>query len=290
MPTTAPAEPQDPGQLPDGALCYGCGYKLVGRTLDEKCPECGMDVAPSWPVTKQAAGHPIHLKQLRLELLWLNALAFLAMISNISLAASAIVHVITRNAPAWQSASFTFLAVGLMGWCAVYVPLLMVSIARVRKHPNCLQMPGAWFRWHMYVGSSLAAIGFLACLVPAPIAFAISQHAGMWLVRICGFVLLTGALIQLLGSWMYAGSILRRARLGTQYPQEARGLWVIPAAIGMMVALAVCAWFASDTILAVLFSPLALASVVLAQRLLRALLAIRRAEKMAGTQVTAQKV
>ncbi len=36
--------------LPAGVPCYRCRYDLIGRVPGEPCPECGLDVAASWPV------------------------------------------------------------------------------------------------------------------------------------------------------------------------------------------------------------------------------------------------
>ena len=270
-----PAQARSRATLLEHARCFGCQYNLVGRTLDEPCPECGMDAAASWPADTLANAHPILIGQLVRELWWLLAICLIAMTSSISLSLGAVIDVFSTPGTRANHLGFALLVVGLAGWLAVYPPALMPAVTRLMKHANSMHSPGAWPRWHAQASGAIVAVGFLGLLLIAPIAIAIAQRAGLVVALGCCWVIAIGAAVHGFAAWAYAGSIRRRIR--GRPPRRSLEFGFMPLILGVACGtlFAVTGWLGGDLGLLGVFLVTTVGFSLVVYRLSRSLIELR---------------
>lgn len=121
-------------RLPAGVACYRCGYDLVGLAPGERCPECGLDAAASWPVWDVRACHRAYVEHLCAEaVLARRAAVLLAAAMGLLLAAvAAQVFAAIGIGRAWAAIMLPIIAgVTLLFWA-----VLLVQLDRtVRRRP-----------------------------------------------------------------------------------------------------------------------------------------------------------
>lgn len=204
-PMAGPAEP-----LPARVLCYQCQYDLVGRVPGEPCPECGLDVAASWPVWDLRACHPLYVWHLRGELLRIGAAALIACATLIWLAMAAFVF----GGPLLGDAAFVLVfvtgAIGF-GFGLFFLPAVGFAERCLRRHPNPLRTPGAGLRRAMRWSMLVWGIGWLGLGVPGLLLADAGVGSGLGLF-VAGTMISAGAWSMLFAlALMYAGSMLDRA-------------------------------------------------------------------------------
>lgn len=217
-----------PGDLPENVLCVRCGYLLAGLALADKCPECGTDAAASWPPHNLLRAHPLYIRQLRLEVRWILAIASLVAISLAS-AATATPFAQHQLTPGTKDTVLTILAAVAGGVFFVITPLEAVALPRLKKHPNPRLTPGTEERLNIALGMGITGLGFgLAFILPAALSVFTSLHFAFGFV-LCAGIMAFGLLVQYAAAMAYLRLTLVRAR----HPLPSRRIEEAPLFVGV---------------------------------------------------------
>lgn len=206
------AERLDPAAEPLGAgvLCYQCTYDLVGRVPGEPCPECGLDVAASWPAWDLRACHRVCVDQAYGELLGVRVVLTCVLVASGAGALAGLGVEAARALPSIWS-MVMLLALFAAAACAAAVPALFGLLLRLRRvgHPAALASEPAR-RW-LVISVRVAMV-----LLPAAVALGLVGmtsrllHIGAMLPW--SIVVLCAALVPLaMASWAHADATVRRA-------------------------------------------------------------------------------
>ena len=168
QPATEPPVPAaEP--LPAGALCSGCTYDLVGRAPGERCPECGLDVAASWPVWDLRACHRGYVEHVAEEFRMLHWAALTAWVVLAATLAASLAGAMEGRVGGIVAVA---IGVGMVAMGAVVVLPLVVWYAQrsLRAHPNARAAPGAAERRRLRWALRFGEAGLLGVLLWVPVA------------------------------------------------------------------------------------------------------------------------
>ena len=228
-------EPKAPAseRLPAGVSCYGCRYDLVGRVPGEPCPECGLDVAASWPVWDLGACHPQCVDQAYSELLGVRSVLACVLVGA---GAGALAGL---GAPAARALPIIWSMVVLLVLCsavahAAAVPALFGLLLRLRRlRPPATQASGPARRW-LVIGICLAIVLLPVAVVLGLVGMAsLVLHIG-WILPWSIVVLCVAITPLALASWAYADTFVRRAGRSS-WARWPLPLIVAPALAGSLV-------------------------------------------------------
>ena len=237
-------------RLPAGALCYECRYDLVGRAPGEPCPECGLDVAASWPVEDLRACHRVYVEHVRTEL---GALQDAAILLGLGMACGGFVL--------WQVGLPERVGPGaLVAGVVAIAAILLVGLGMggsskllrlFRKHARSDVALGAPQRQGMRSSSRAIDVGLFVAIAAAIAASAVGTALAMGLLTVVVVLLLAGVGTMYVQGLTYAALALKRAGVATRRAmiEEAPGLlpfaavFLLPlAAMGVMPWAWVVAW------------------------------------------------
>ena len=211
-PAAPAAEASNPAaeRLPEGALCYRCRYDLVGRAPGQPCPECGLDVAASWPVWDLRQCHPQCVDQAYSELLGVRSVLACVLVGA---GAGALAGL---GAPAADAPPIIWSLVVLLLLCcavahAAAVPALFGLLLGLRRlRPPATQASGPARRW-LVIGVCLAIVLLPAAVVLGLVGLAsLVLHIGAMLPW--SILVLCAAITPLaMASWAHARAVAQRA-------------------------------------------------------------------------------
>ncbi|OAB61258.1 hypothetical protein AY599_00030 [Leptolyngbya valderiana BDU 20041] len=261
----------DPAAEPLGAgvLCYQCQYDLVGRVPGEPCPECGLDVAASWPAWDLRQCHPLYVWHVRGELLRIGAAAFIAGATLVWLAIAAFVF----GGPWSGDMAFVLvLASGMLGlgFGLFFLPAVGFAEKRLRQHPNHRRTPGARLRRAMEWSMLIFGIGWLGFVTPGLIVGDAGSASGWALLAAGTVVIAVGLSVLFALALTYAGSMLERAGRRGGHGRGEAALGFGPVAGLVLLPLAVFGVISYWWVLSATLAGLAGAAGGLALRCLRA--------------------
>lgn len=156
--------------LPAGVLCYQCTYDLGGLAASGVCPECGLEIAASWPSWDLRACHRSYVEHTHREMLKLGgAAAGLALIGG-GLAVLALVWgmSIGEEVQRWVLA-----AIGvevILTFSASFNFLVKFGEASL-AHPGGDHAPGTAVRRRIRVGTYVFGFGFFIAFALFVVAF-----------------------------------------------------------------------------------------------------------------------
>ncbi|MFI4882422.1 MAG: hypothetical protein ACIAQU_07545 [Phycisphaerales bacterium JB064] len=225
-------------RLPAGTACIGCGYDLVGRVPGEPCPECGLDVAASWPVQDLRRCHPVYLEHVRKELGALHGVAVMVI-----LCCSALGVATGLLGWPWGRASGEMVLIGSLMVAVILgggVPGQLIQFFKhARGHPRApLAMGGR--RRRTIVEAGYIVIGGYASLVTLAIfATALSAALGLIIALMSVGVAGVAMLAVYMNGLAYARETLERAGVAAKPTLVEGAPGRRPLAILLVVAIAV---------------------------------------------------
>lgn len=244
-PAHKPAPPIADGAampLAAGVLCYRCGYDLVDRVPGEPCPECGVDVAASWPPYALGDCHAVFLEHLGGEVGRLLGAASMGALGAAFAAGGACVGGLPTRADWKAMVVFALLAAAIIAGGGALGNLIRTA-SELRRHPNRAQTPGAATRRVLFEGVLLIAAGLFITLTLGVMSVGVAVQFGAIVAAIGAIIVCTGLVMVYVNALDYTAQALDRAggRRGALaweaivalLPLVAAPL-VFPAALGMM--------------------------------------------------------
>ncbi len=198
-------EDSDARPLPSPTWCYRCGYNLAGLRPEGVCPECGLEVAASWPVWDLTRCHRAYRDQVRAELWWIGWSAVLAGIVVLGFAVSGCIALLAPSASWSDDAHVKVLAIAALMGLGFTFPLAMFE-RRWRRHPQPGKAMSAGPRRCYLMGLCLVAAGLCFLIFPA----AVLSLYSMFFATV---VWIMGAIIVVLGCGAVYVAALRYPRL-----------------------------------------------------------------------------
>lgn len=215
-PEHADGQPTNPAaeRLPAGSACIGCRYDLAGLTPENACPECGLNVAASWPVWDLGACHRAYVDHVRAELGglgWASALAaFVALGFAVAVALEP-----------WTPASAPPSVLQAVSATAAMVAVILTAIPlarfehRWRGHPRPSKELARAPRQACTIGVWVMAIGMVAMLLPGSFIVPFAPALGVLIASMGVAVMLIGAMAIYFAVMGYARLALERDGLRT---------------------------------------------------------------------------
>lgn len=193
--TTEPADTASE-RLPAGVRCYQCKYDLAGRVPGEPCPECGLDVAASWPAWDLRACHPAYIEHLRYEAVQMRRVALVLAVA-IGLVLVGVATLFAELKYGYQPrASIILMIVG--GSTLLFWPVFLVQLARTvsrraplrhmgdgeNRRPDEGEPPS--MRWGVWLaGAAVVLGGPVAAIVSMVVPLAATLLAFTALIFLC---------------------------------------------------------------------------------------------------------
>lgn len=231
-------------RLPAGVLCYACKYDLVGRAPGEPCPECGLDVAASWPVEDLRACHRVYVEHVRQEL---GALQDAAILLGLGMACGGFVlwqvGLPERVGPGALVASGVAIAAILLVGLGMGGSRKLLQLFRKHARPDVAL--GAPLRKGMRSSSRAIDIGLLVAIGAAITASALGTALAMGLLTVVVVLLLAGVGTMYVQGLAYSMLALQRAGVAMRRTmvEEAPGLLPFAAVILLpLAAMGVMPW------------------------------------------------
>lgn len=195
---------------PAGARCVACGYELVGLDLAGVCPECGRDVAASWPAMDLRACHRAIIAQDVDELGALFWAAFWIGFGAMAGAAALLLDPLIDGLAA-EGYARGLISGGVLPGVLFGVGGLVLAARRMRRHANDHLAPGASMRGRVRASVYLLAAG---AAIPLAIAAAVREAFQPLGIALAVVALVAGVLgvgIACAATFDYASHILDRA-------------------------------------------------------------------------------
>lgn len=220
-----PTHADSDGPVPAGALCARCRYELAGLEPTGVCPECGLDVATSWPAWDLRRGEPEGVEDLRAEVSVLLVLAAMVGVQASVAAVAAVIELLPVRANVRGDASAgvgVVFAIVTLGVLYVLTGVLRV----VRPNARGPVAHGNPARRAIVMGTIMAGAGMVATLVAGPVFSMFFAGVSVPLLVVAVAAWLLGLLILYGGASTHAQQTLQRAGVAERRTllEEAPGL------------------------------------------------------------------
>lgn len=219
-PEHAAAEP-----LPAGTQCFRCQYDVVGRVPGEPCPECGLDVAASWPVEDLRRCHRAYVEQVHQELDALHSICAMVILLCLALGvASGLLGWPWGRAHAEMVLLGSLMVAVILGGGVIRLFFQFFILARMHpKAPHALSNRRR--RTIIEAGCIVAGAGISLITLAIP-ATAVARGLGLIIALLCVLVAGVALLVAYTSALAYAKEALNRAGVTAKRTllEEAPGL------------------------------------------------------------------